>query len=123
MGADGITLQSSCPAVSSGVPGKPLPNIDPAKAFTALLKKGAQIVSFGEIHNESCTQDGSLPLFVATVLPAMAPNGYKDLVLEFLGDSPQVEAELTYFMSPGGFLNETDTPILCRLVEIGRAHV
>ena len=71
------------------------------------------MVAFGEIHPEvGFTHRSTKSYFTEEVLPALASEGIKDLVLEQILTDPAIEAEIEKFYSSGCEINAEDTPQL-----------
>lgn len=84
------------------------------KAFIkAVLKKGPQVIYFGEIHkDEPENYKSTLDRFNEMILPQLAKAGFTDLVLEYIPDDPEVEKELDRFYETGVLNAETAPKLL-----------
>jgi len=82
-------------------------------AIQPILASHPQVVAFGEIHPEmGFAYRSTKAYFTEEVLPALAADGIKDLVLEQILSDPAIEAELEKFYSSGCEINAENTPQL-----------
>lgn len=93
-------------------------------AIEPLIKSGRKVLAFGEIHKMKAGALLSTQHYFATeVIPLLAANGYKHLVLEFLPSGYELEQEIADYpktrqFGPGLSLWFKDQPDLSGIVAV-----
>jgi hypothetical protein len=87
------------------------PNLE--AAIKEILDLKPQVIAFGEIHPDpGFTYKSTKARFTESILPLLAANGLRDLVIEQILTDPKIEAELKHFYDTGCEIDEKNTPTL-----------